>query len=106
MAMDSPSFDDRFGLLAAIAYQVAFRLLGDHADAEEVAQETLARALTRWKSVASHDEAWVAHVATNLAIGRWRRRRPTIPLSEDHEATTIAAQTLSLERRMLVEALA
>jgi RNA polymerase sigma-70 factor (ECF subfamily) len=71
------TFDDRFDALGAIAYRVAYRVLGDRHDAEEVAQEALARAYARWRTVAGHDEPWVARVATNLAIGRWRRRRPT-----------------------------
>jgi RNA polymerase sigma-70 factor (ECF subfamily) len=74
------SFDDRFDALAAIAYRVAYRILGDREDAAEVAQEALARAYARWRTVAGHDEPWVARVATNLAISRWRRRRPALPL--------------------------
>ncbi len=48
MTPASPTFDDRFGVLAAVAYRVAYRLLGDRSDAEEVAQEALARAAVRW----------------------------------------------------------
>jgi RNA polymerase sigma-70 factor (sigma-E family) len=79
---DRPRFEDRFDVLAAVAHRVAYRLLGNRAEAEEVAQEALERAYARWRSVADHDEPWVARVATNLAIGRWRKRRPTVPLAE------------------------
>jgi DNA-directed RNA polymerase specialized sigma24 family protein len=75
-----PRFDERFDALSAIAYRVAYRLLGNREDAREVAQEALARAYARWRKVAGHDEPWVARVATNLAIGRWRKRRPTVPV--------------------------
>lgn len=73
------SYDQQFDDLAAVAYRVAFRLLGSRPDAEDVAQEALARAYARWRRVASHAEPWVARVATNLAIDslRRRRRRPT-----------------------------
>jgi RNA polymerase sigma factor (sigma-70 family) len=101
----SPSFDDRFDALGALAYRVAYRLLGDRSDAEEIAQETLARALTRWKSVAGHDEPWVARVATNLAIGRWRHRRPTIPFEDGPETASREMHAHALERLGLIEAL-
>lgn len=75
-------FDERFDALAAIAYRVAYRILGDRDDAADVAQETLARAYARWRAIAGYDEPWVARVATNLAIARWRRRRPSGPMVE------------------------
>lgn len=56
------------------AYRVAFRLLGDRSDAEEVAQEALTRALTRWRRVHEYAEPWVVRVSTNLAIDAARRR--------------------------------
>lgn len=100
------SFDERFGVLAPIAFKVAFRLLGDRSEAEEVAQEALARALARWGSVVGHDEPWVARVATNLAIGRWRRQRPTVLLDERHSAASNDLERLVVERLALVAAVA
>lgn len=75
MTSDSPgdSFDARFDDLAAIAYRVAYRLLGSRADAEDIAQEALTRAHVRWRRVHRHAEPWVARVATNLAIDAVRR---------------------------------
>lgn len=78
----SPSdFDLAFADLAAVAYRVAFRILGSRGDAEDVAQETLTRAFVRWRRVRGHAEPWVARVAANLAIDvhRRARRRPTVP---------------------------
>jgi RNA polymerase sigma-70 factor (sigma-E family) len=98
-------FDEQFDALATIAHRVAFRILGDRADAEEVAQEALTRAYTRWRSVAGHAEPWVARVATNLAIGRWRRRRPSVPFDRLHGAAADDATALALERHGLVAAL-
>ena len=68
-------FEEAFDELYARAYGVAFQLLGVRSEAEDVAQETLARAFVRWRSVHSHPEAWVVRVAGNLAIDTWRRRR-------------------------------
>ena len=70
---------DRFTALAARAYKVAYRLTGDRAESEDLAQEALARAYLRWAKVAAYDEAWVARVTTNLAIGRWRKDRRLVP---------------------------
>ena len=72
---DPRRFEDRFALLAALGYKVAYRLTGDRAESEDLAQEALARAYLRWRKVAAYDEAWVARVTTNLAIGRWRKHR-------------------------------
>ena len=100
------SFDDRFAALAAVAYRVAYRLLGDRSDAEEIAQEALARAYVRWRKVSDHDEPWVARVATNLAIGRWRKRKPTIVFEDELGAPTPGPDALALERIGLIEAIA
>jgi RNA polymerase sigma-70 factor (sigma-E family) len=75
------SFELAFGDLYRLAYRVAFRILGDRADAEDVAQEALARATLRWAKLHERPEGWVSTVASNLAVDRYRRRRrePTIP---------------------------
>jgi RNA polymerase sigma factor (sigma-70 family) len=75
---DRPSFEERFDALAAISYKVAYRLVGDRAEAEDLAQEALARAYASWRKVSGYDEAWVIRVTTNLAIGRWRKERRTV----------------------------
>jgi RNA polymerase sigma factor (sigma-70 family) len=108
MRAGRPNFDERFEPLARIAYRVAYRLLGNRADAEEVAQEALARALSRWSSVAGHDEPWVARVATNLAIGRLRKRRPTVAFDDatDPRSLGVASDAHALERLGLADALA
>ena len=68
-------FDDAFEDLGVLAHRVAYRILGSSEDAEEIAQETLARAYVRWSRVSGYAEPWVARVATNLALGRWRKAR-------------------------------
>lgn len=55
--------------------------------------------------MASHDEPWVARVATNLAIGRWRRRRPTVTFEDRHAGICAGLEAVVLERLGLVEAL-
>lgn len=103
--MNDPTFDDRFDRLAAIAYRVAFRLLGEREEARDITQEALARAYARWRTVAGYDEAWVVRVATNLAIGRWRKRRPTVPIDDRHAGSLADPASLALERYGLVQIL-
>jgi RNA polymerase sigma-70 factor (sigma-E family) len=72
-------FDLAFDGLYRLAYRVAFRMLGDRGDAEDVAQEALARAALRWNRLEDRPEGWVTRVASNLAIDRIRRRGRTLP---------------------------
>jgi RNA polymerase sigma factor (sigma-70 family) len=99
--MTAPTFDERFDCLAAIAYRVAFRILDDRGEAEEVAQEALARAYVRWRRVAGYDEAWVTRVAINESLGRRRKHRPTVPLAAGHQGLH-AGQERSAEQRMIL----
>lgn len=63
-------FEEMFG----VAYRAAYAVLGDRGDAEDCAQDTLAKALVRWRRVGQHPIPWTARVATNGAIDRWRKR--------------------------------
>ena len=68
-------FEEAFPDLYRLAYRVSFRVLGDRGDAEDVAQEALARAHVRWLRLRERPEGWIVTVATNLSIDRHRRRR-------------------------------
>lgn len=74
------AFEQAFEDLYRLAYRVAYRILGDRGDAEDVAQEALARAFLRWTRLQERPEGWVSTVATNLAIDhyRHRQRKPTL----------------------------
>src|ERR1700733_10278021 len=69
------SFELAFADLYRLAYRVSFRILGDRAEAEDVAQEALARAALRWSRLHERPEGWVCRVASNQAIDRYRRRQ-------------------------------
>lgn len=90
------SFDDAFAELYRAAYRVAFRLLGERTEAEDVAQEALARTYVRWRTVEPYAAAWVCRVATNLSIDRVRRRRRM----SDDEVPDRAAVDAHREERM------
>ena len=93
-------FDAEFESLWSRAYGVAYVVLGDRSESEDVAQETLARALVRWKKVSAYAEPWVVRVAGNLAIDRvrTRQRRRGIPA---HDLPAVDAQRVDLQRALL-----
>jgi RNA polymerase sigma-70 factor (sigma-E family) len=67
------TFEESFEELYTRAYGVGYQLLGRRSEAEDVAQETLARAFVHWRKVRGYAEAWVVRVAGNIAIDTWRR---------------------------------
>ena len=71
----SAEFAAQFDEMYAVAYRASFAVLGVRAEAEDCAQEALARALVRWDIVESYASAWVARVSINLALDVVRSRR-------------------------------
>jgi len=96
-----PEFAAEFDRLFDRAYAVARRLIGDPTAAEDVAAETLTRTYVHWNRVRGFEyrDAWVARVATNLALKASRRRGAA---AESITADTSDATTLRLA---LVDAL-
>jgi len=66
-------YDAAYGRVVAHAYAIT----ADFGDAQELAQEAFLRAWQRWTRIRRYQDpaAWVAHVARNLALSRWRRTR-------------------------------
>jgi RNA polymerase sigma-70 factor (ECF subfamily) len=58
-------------------------IVGDRYQAEDIAQEAFARALTRWQRIARYDapEAWVRRVALRLTVDANRRTRRAMRVS-------------------------
>jgi RNA polymerase sigma-70 factor (sigma-E family) len=97
-----PEFEAEFDRLFGRAFAVARRLTGDAATAEDVAAEALTRTYVHWGRVRTFEyrDAWVARVATNLAIKTIRRGTPARELvaADPSDETTL--------RLALVDALA
>ncbi|MGN6243747.1 MAG: SigE family RNA polymerase sigma factor [Motilibacteraceae bacterium] len=57
-----------------------YSLTGDHAGAQDVAQEAFGRAWTRWDAVSGFENpgAWVRLVGHRLAVSRWRKARTAL----------------------------
>jgi len=97
-------FEDAFDALFRRAFLVARRILADAASAEDVAAEACARAYVHWRKIGGQDwrEAWVARVATNLALDAVRKRSRL----SDAEVAEAAAEDDDVAIRLaLVDAL-
>ncbi len=95
-------FDSRFVELHRAAYRVAYKVLGDRDEAQDIAQEALARGLARWRTVQPYAVPWVSRVAANLAIDRVRRdRRTSLPAREGALLDPDAAERVDLQRALL-----
>ena len=73
------AFSELVRLHGPLAYRVALRMLGDHHDAEDVAQESLVSAwqpLPRFKAESSYP-TWLYRIVTRRALNRITRAKPT-----------------------------
>jgi len=117
------SFEELVGTYQRLVFGLALRVVADRADAEEVAQDTFARAY--WalagypaeRVAAMRLRPWLARITLNLARNRLRRRPPPARPLEDGDgqplalAAPAAAEPATVaergqERERLVELLA
>ena len=64
------------------AMTLAYQMLGNGEDAEDIAQEAFVRvfqALPKFRGESAFS-TWLYRIVTNLCLGRMRRRRPTVTL--------------------------
>lgn len=98
--MSDADFASCFPACSRVAYRVAFRVVGSASEAEEIAQETLTRALVRWSRLAN-PHAWVARVALRLAIDSTRgQARHYGQLVEQPAAADDIERRLDLQRAL------
>ncbi|WP_244929902.1 SigE family RNA polymerase sigma factor [Nocardioides sp. W7] len=72
-----PSFDEWVAARGPALLRLAYTLTGDAADAEDVVQEALSRALPRWSRISSVEDpdAYVRRMVVNAHVSWWRRFR-------------------------------
>ena len=113
-ARDRVRFEEEALALADQVYRVARRLVGSREEAEDLVQETYARAFRSWRSYTpgTNLRAWLLRILTNLNIDRGRRiqRAPdTQPLEEgDYYLANKVAETQgeqALDQERVVERL-
>jgi RNA polymerase sigma-70 factor, ECF subfamily len=111
---DRARFEEEALGLADQVYRVARRLVGTREEAEELVQETYARAFRSWRSytAGTNMRAWLLRILTNLNLDRGRRvqRTPDLqPLEEGdyYLANKVAAAEgeQALEQERVVERL-
>jgi RNA polymerase sigma-70 factor (ECF subfamily) len=79
-ARDHDAFAQLVDAHAAVPQRVAFRMIGNAAEAEDIAQDALLKLWEhagRWRSDGPGVAAWLTRVAVNAALDRLRRRRFT-----------------------------
>jgi RNA polymerase sigma-70 factor, ECF subfamily len=86
-ARDRVRFEEEALALADQVYRVARRLVGSREEAEDLVQDTYARAFRAWRQYTpgTNLRAWLLRILTNLNVDRGRRsqRAPvTTPLEE------------------------
>src|ERR687887_308059 len=86
-ARDRVRFEEDALALSDQVYRVARHLVGSREEAEDLMQETYARAFRSWRSFqpGTNLRAWLLRILTNLNIDRGRRRQrapETQPLEE------------------------
>jgi RNA polymerase sigma-70 factor (ECF subfamily) len=81
-ARDRIRFEEEALALSDQVYRVARHLAGSREEAEELVQETYARAFRSWRSYTpgTNLRAWLLRILTNLNIDRGRRQQRTPPM--------------------------
>ncbi|MBN1910716.1 MAG: sigma-70 family RNA polymerase sigma factor [Pirellulales bacterium] len=85
MALSREEFDRLVTDHGPVLYRMAYRMVGDAQEAEDLVQETFRSA---WKSrrlfkSGRSDRAWLASILRRRSVDRWRRRRlPTVLTAE------------------------
>jgi RNA polymerase sigma factor (sigma-70 family) len=77
-ARDAVAFRILIDAYGAKAQRIGWRMLGDKAEAEDIAQEALLRLwdhAARWKGGGPGVGAWLTRVAMNLCLDKLRRRK-------------------------------
>jgi RNA polymerase sigma-70 factor (ECF subfamily) len=113
-ARDRARFEEDALALADQVYRVARRLVGAREEAEDLVQETYARAFRSWRSFTpgTNMRAWLLRILTNLNVDRGRRiqRTPQTQALEEGDyylanKVASAAGEEALEEEQVVERL-
>ena len=113
-ARDRVRFEEEALELSDQVYRVARRLVGPREEAEELVQETYARAFRSWRSYThgTNMRAWLLRILTNLNLDRGRRVQRTPDLQPLEEGDYFLANKVAaaegeqaLEQERVVERL-
>ena len=99
---DTPSFEEYAVSAWPWLYRCSYLLAGNHADAEDLAQQTLFQAYRSWAKVSRADQpaAYVRRMLTNLYISERRPKSRKLELLSDRLPEPRSAPTPGPEDRM------
>ena len=87
--MEVPDFDSWVAARGPALLRLAYVLTGNGADAEDVVQDALSRALPGWSRISTVDDpdAYVRRMVVNAHVSRWRKfRRREVPVEAVHDS--------------------
>ena len=96
-------FDDWVAARGPALLRLAYVLTGNRADADDVVQDALSRALPRWARISSVEDpdAYVRRMVVNAHVSRWRRfRRREVPVEAVRDRALPDGTTLEDRDRM------
>lgn len=81
---DERAFDELVHRHRQAVYRVAWRLTGNHADADDLAQEAFVRACRSLAGFRGESQfrTWMVRIVMNLAFSKRSGHRPFVPLTE------------------------
>src|SRR6184192_4742801 len=100
-ARDRVRFEEEALEFADQVYRVARRLVGSREEAEDLVQDTYARAFRSWRSYTpgTNLRAWLLRILTNLNIDRGRRQQSTPDLRPMEEGDYFLYNKLAEDTR-------
>ncbi|CAN5276914.1 SigE family RNA polymerase sigma factor [soil metagenome] len=101
------SFDEFVVARRRALLRTAYLLTGQHADAEDLVQAALIKAVPHWRKIADNPEPYVRRILARESVSRWRRRRwreiasDDLPETAHHDPDTAAKEDLRAALRSL-----
>ena len=95
-----PSWEEVAHTHGRFIYSLAYRLTGNHHDAQDLVQEVLLRVR---RGLATYQpgnlEGWISRITTNAFLDRVRKqkRRPTVPLPDDPDRVLAGSADIHAE---------
>jgi RNA polymerase sigma-70 factor (sigma-E family) len=101
---DSPTFEEYAGAAWPSLYRYAYLLSGNHADAEDIAQQTLLKAYRSWSRVKGSDSptAYLRQMLTNTFLSHKRPKGRRLELLTDAPPELTHAPAGGPEERMVL----
>jgi RNA polymerase sigma-70 factor (sigma-E family) len=99
---EAPTFEEYAGIAWPSLYRYAYLLAGNHADAEDIAQQTLEKAYRSWSRVerASSPTAYLRQILTNTYLSQRRPKARRLELLMDTPPETRQLPVGGPEERM------